>query len=483
MLRSMDFKFLLMGISILLLGSMCAPPSVFSAEDDEIPMSSEWRVPITDDLPEIIKRTGIFVGTTYSRTNFFFRDDGRKYGFEYSLLKEYEAHLNEGRSRKKLPIVMAFVPMPHDRLIPALLEGHCDIAAAGLTITPHRYVKVDFTVPYITDVKEMVVTHKDVTGLETWEDLSGREVYVRESSSYYTSLKGINYKLKARDMAPIKIVKADESLPTESILEMVNAGIMEITAADSHLASLWSGILQDIRVHEEIKLRKGGRLAWMVRKNNPKLKASLNEFIKKHKKGTLKGNIYFDRYFENPRWIKNPLTQKAKKRLAQYEDWFKKYGEKYDIDWLLLSSIAFHESEMDPSARSKAGAKGLMQVQPRMAKDKRINIKDIHLPKNNIHAGAKYLALLRDSYFSNPAMKPEAQLRFSLAAYNAGPARIGQVRRKAEKMGFDPNRWFRHCEIAALRIIGQETVRYVRNIAIYYAALKVAMSYEKQAAL
>ena len=110
---------------------MFLPSSVLSVVDKEIPMSSEWRVPTTHDLPEIIKRTGIFVGTTYSRTNFSFREDGRKYGFEYSLLKEYEAYLNRRRSSKDLPVVMAFVPMPHDRLIPALLEGFCDISAAS----------------------------------------------------------------------------------------------------------------------------------------------------------------------------------------------------------------------------------------------------------------------------------------------------------------------------------------------------------------
>jgi membrane-bound lytic murein transglycosylase MltF len=131
---------------------------------------------------------------------------------------------------------------------------------------------------------------------------------------------------------------------------------------------------------------------------------------------------------------------------------------------------------MDQSVRSRAGAMGLMQVLPIMAKDKRIAVKNIHLPENNIHAGVKYMALLRDTYFKDPAIGSDDRLRFSLAAYNAGPRRIQQVRNLAKKRGYDPNRWFDHCEVAALNLIGLETVRYVRNINIYYVAYKLFLN-------
>ncbi|MBW1775323.1 MAG: hypothetical protein JRJ82_20930 [Deltaproteobacteria bacterium] len=41
-------------------------------------------------------------------------------------------------------------------------------------------------------------------------------------------------------------------------------------------------------------------------------------------------------------------------------------------------------------------------------------------------------------------------------------------------MGFNPNRWFGESEVAALKVVGQETIRYVRNINVYYVALKLA---------
>ena len=446
---------------------------------DDVPMSSQWGTPHTSDLPDMIKRTEIVVGTTYSRTNFFFLPDGTNRGFEYSLLKDYETFLNKGRKSKSLPITVAFVPMPHDRLIPALRKGYCDIVAAGLTITPERLKKVDFTDPYLTGVDEVLVTHKNVIGIDSLTDLSDKKVYVRKSSSYYESLLDVNARFRAMKLRPIKIVEADETLATESILEMVNGGMVNASLADSHLANLWANVLPNIRVNDRVKIRQDGKLAWMVRKNNPELKASLNQFIRDHKRGTLKGNIYYQRYFEDTRWVKNPLGEAARKRFARYEGWFKKYGKKYGIDWLLIGSQAFHESGLDQSARSPAGAVGLMQVLPDLAEDKRIAIKDIYMPENNIHAGVKYLALLRDNYFSDPVITPDDRIRFALAAYNVGPSRIQRIRKRAETMGFDPNRWFRQSEVAALKVVGREPVRYVRDINIYYVALKLSRPYQK----
>ena len=115
-----------------------------------------------------------------------------------------------------------------------------------------------------------------------------------------------------------------------------------------------------------------------------------------------------------------------------------------------------------------------MQILPSTAKDSRINIADCHLLENNIHAGAKYLALLRDTYFNDDEMEPIVRLRYALAAYNAGPTNIREARALAAKMGFDPNRWFRHGEIGALKLLGQEPVRYVSNISKYYLAYSLA---------
>jgi membrane-bound lytic murein transglycosylase MltF len=210
-----------------------------------------------------------------------------------------------------------------------------------------------------------------------------------------------------------------------------------------------------------------------------KLKASLNEFIKGHRKGTLLGNIYFNRYFKDNKWIKNPVTPEELEKHRRYIELFQKYASQYGFDWILIMAQAFQESGLDNNKKSHTGAVGIMQVLPATARDKRIGIKDVHLLENNIHAGVKYLALLRDRYFSDAGMRERDRVRFALAAYNAGPTKIKKAKKLAKEMGLDPNRWFRNVEIAALRLIGQETVQYVSNINKYYIVFRLAFENER----
>jgi membrane-bound lytic murein transglycosylase MltF len=159
---------------------------------------------------------------------------------------------------------------------------------------------------------------------------------------------------------------------------------------------------------------------------------------------------------------------------------FKKYGARYDFDYLKLSAQAYQESGLDNSKRSPTGAIGIMQVLPRTASDKHINIKNIYLLENNIHAGTKYLNFLRSRYFSSPKIEPADRVYFSWAAYNAGPTRIYKVRQETLKRGFNPNKWFFNVEKIASEIIGNETVDYVSNINKYFVAYQLYFDLSQQ---
>ncbi len=455
------------------------PSAVRSAQEEPpSPLASHFRKQYTDDLDGLLAKHYIRVLTTFNKTNFYI-SGSKFYGFEYALVKDYEKFLNRHKKRGDLKVVVEFIPVSRDRLIPALVNGYGDIAAAGLTITPERLKKVDFTIPYLTGIDEVIVLNKNVRGIKTLQDLSGREIFVRQSSSYYESLVSLNRKLRKEGKMPVRIIRADENLETEDILELVNSGAVGITVADSHIAGIWSRVLDNLRVMDNLKVRSGGRIAWMVRKDNPRLKENLNRFIRKHRKGTLHGNIYFDRYYRNTKWITNPLTEQETARLREYKALFRKYAGQYGFDWMLIMAMAFQESGLDNRKKSRAGAVGIMQVRPSTAAEKNIGIRDVHLPENNIHAGVKYLAFLRDRYFSDPGIRPRDRVRFALAAYNAGPAKIQKMRRAAGKMGLNPDRWFRNTEMAALKYIGQETVRYVSNINKYYLIFKLVLEKDR----
>jgi len=220
----------------------------------------------------------------------------------------------------------------------------------------------------------------------------------------------------------------------------------------------------------DVAIKSGTQIGWVVRKNNPALLKQLVAFRKTVKKGTLLGNILFKRYFGNSKWIQNPIAESERSKFRRVIGIFDRYAKQYDFDALAGVAQAYQESRLDHSRKSHRGAVGIMQLLPTTAADPNVGIPNIDSLENNIHAGVKYLAFIRNRYFSDPAISPEDRLAFSWAAYNAGPARVRKMRLQAERLGLYPNAWFGNVELAAARIVGNETVSYVRNIFKYYIA-------------
>ena len=150
---------------------------------------------------------------------------------------------------------------------------------------------MDFTDPILRDVSEVVVTGPASPKITTVNDLSGQEVFVRKSSSYYESLVKLNERFKKEGKKEVIIKPAPEELENEDLLEMLNAGLVKILIVDDHVANFWKQVLPKIVVHPEVKVREGGDIAWAVRKNSPQLLAELNQFAKTHGKGTMIGNM------------------------------------------------------------------------------------------------------------------------------------------------------------------------------------------------
>jgi len=372
-----------------------------------------------------------------------------------------------------LKIQIIFIPVTRDQIIHGLVKGFGDIAVANLTITPQRQKQVDFSDPWMTGVKELLVTGPAAPSVASVDDLSGKEVHVRKSSSYYESLLNLNATFKRAGRQPIKLVIADEIFQDEDLLEMVNAGLIPMIVVDSHKALFWEQIFDQIKVHPDIAVRTGGEIAWAFRKNSPKLEAIVNAFVKDHKKGTLLGNMLFKRYLRDNRYVKNSVSEQEMKKFRAMVEYFKTYSDRYDFDYLMIGAQAYQESGLDQSKRSPAGAIGVMQVLPSTAADSNVGIPDIEKLENNIHAGTKYLRFIVDRYFNEPSIDKVNRMLFAFAAYNAGPTRINDLRKKTAKMGLDPNVWFQNVEMAAAHQIGRETVQYVSNIYKYYIAYRM----------
>jgi membrane-bound lytic murein transglycosylase MltF len=209
-----------------------------------------------------------------------------------------------------------------------------------------------------------------------------------------------------------------------------------------------------------------GQLAWATRNNNPQLLDSLNNFIERQAKpGRYLSNVLFHKYFVDNRWLKEVgLTAESFDQLSQLRPYFELYADFYDLDWLLVAAVAFQESRFRNSLTSARDAIGIMQIRPSTAAAPQIAIDNIRDLEQNIHAGTKYLAYLKQQVFTGPDYTPEESLNFALAAYNAGQTRIRQLQREAEQAGLDPFVWFYNVEQVARRRIGHETVNYVLSV-------------------
>jgi membrane-bound lytic murein transglycosylase MltF len=419
----------------------------------------------------------VYVLTVYDKTNFFIDDEGHYRGYEYDLLKGYEKSINRKKKASQRHYLV-FVPMRFEDILPALAAGRGDIAAANLTITDERQKIVDFAKPYLTDVNEIVVTNRDEPALDSVNDLAGRSLYVLAGSSYVEHLKVLNERFVSQGLEPMDIVEADPDLEQADILELLNSGIVKLTVVDSHVANVWAPVFANIVLKPEVAVNRGGSIAWAVRKNIPAFKASVDAYVKKIREGTLIGNMTFNNYYKSHKWVRNPDDPIERAKLQKVVKYMKKYAERYGWDWIAIAAQAYQESQLDQSKVSPAGAVGIMQLLPRTAAHEPIGIKDITKVENNIHAGVKYMDHVLNSYFDDPAIAPADRVDFTWAAYNAGPARIQGLRRRAAKRGYDPNRWFNNVEHMAAESIGRQTVDYVGNINKYYVAYKFAIERE-----
>lgn len=429
--------------------------------------------PFTGDFDKMAKKRIIRVLMPYSKTFYFF-DGAKQRGASYEAVRTFEAFINKKLKSGTLKVEVFVLPTARNQLIPKLAEGIGDIAVGNLTITKERRAEVDFSVPILTGVDEILVSQKQDREVTSVFDLAGKTVHVRESSSYYRSLLKLNETLKSVKKPPVKIILADDNLEDEDLLEMINAELIEHIIIDNHKGNFWVNILDNIMLHPEVKVRSGGKIGWAFRKDSPKLAAIINEFIKKNKAGTLSGNIILNRYFKDTSYITDSVTTDHANRFKLTSRFFEKYGDQYDFDYLMLAALAYQESKLNQNLKSGAGAVGVMQILPSTAKDKNVGIPDVHELDPNIHAGTKYLRFMTNQYFADdPNLDPLNRTFFAFASYNAGPARVAKMRKKAEKMGLDPNVWFRNVEVVAAKEIGRETVQYVSNIFKYYLAYKL----------
>ncbi len=425
----------------------------------------------TDDLDKIRQRKTLRMLTRNNAANYFLWR-GELLGFEYELAKKFAQE-----NGLRLEVITA---PGHDALIPMLLEGKGDFIASFMSISESRKQQgVQFTRAHHRS-QHIIISRSNGKIISTLDDLKGRTFYVRRSSAYWETLQnlknqGYQFSIKA----------AEETMETEEIIDNVARGRFDLTVADSHILDIELTWRDDIR--GDMMIGKEQQNAWVMRSDNTQLINAANKFLKKNHR-SLFYNVLYNKYFVDSHKINEMRSERIGKSkngaFSPYDNIVKKYAQQYHFDWRLIIAQMYQESRFEPDAKSWAGAKGLMQVMPRTAKE--LGIKDLKKPENGIRAGVMYLDWVRDRF--EPELNVKDRTWFALAAYNAGHGHVRDARRLARKLGHNPNKWFDNVEKAMLLLSrkkyakdarhgyvrGSEPVEYVRNIRKrYYAYLAI----------
>jgi membrane-bound lytic murein transglycosylase MltF len=431
--------------------------------------------PWTGDFDQMLERRMIRALVPYSRS-LYFNDKGRECGITADNARDFERWINKKYAKKlgKRPLTIYLIPTTRDRLLPEVAKGMGEVAIGNLTVTEDRLKTVDFAAPAdLPAMKELVVTGPKSPTIASADDLAGKTVHVRKTSSYYESLEALNGRFKKEGKPATKLVLVPDALEDEDMMEMVSAGLLEVIVVDEWKAKMWAQILPKIKVNEQAAVREEGKYGWAIRKGSPKLEAEILDFYKSYIKKQGVAAYRLQQYMSRIKHIRNPAEIAEWKRFEQMLALFQKYGEKYNFDPLMLAAQGYQESQLKQNARSHGGAIGVMQVTPAIGKA--LKVGDIRIVEPNIHAGTKYMDQLMTKYFPDVNFTGNNRTLFAFASYNAGPGNISKMRKEAEKRGLDPDQWFNNVEIVTAQKIGMQTTTYVRNIYKYYVAYRLQL--------
>lgn len=437
----------------------------------------QWK----GDLNGMVERRIIRVLVPYSRT-LYFNDKGRERGVTVDIFRSFERWINKKYAKQlgKRPITVLIIPTTRDKLLQSIADGHGDIGAGNLSVTDDRRAIVDFYVaPNQVGMSELVLTGPKSPLINTADDLAGKTVHVRKSSSYYKSLEALNDRFKKEGKPALKPVLVPDALEDEDMMEMLNAGLLECIVVDDWKAKMWAQVLPKIKINEGAVVHSGSVTGWAIRKDSPKIKEVLDDYYTNFvaKQGHKSDRSW--NYSKRLKALKDATGSEDYKRFESLLGLFRRYGKKYGFDPVMLAAQGYQESQLNQNAKSHVGAIGVMQVMP--ATGKELKVGDIKITEPNVHAGTKYMDLLMRKYLGDARFDENDRTLFAFACYNAGPGNIARMRKEAEKRGLDPNKWFNNVELVTAEKIGIETTTYVRNIFKYYVSYKLQLETRKMA--
>lgn len=398
------------------------------------------------DLDAIVAGRTLTALVMWNSTGYFVYR-GEPMGYEFELLREFaKAHEMELR-----PVLIRDPAEMWDRL----RSGDGDIAAARLLRTTVDQKDVAFTnalyttrpaliqrdapasevdlpraaEPILDPKKPVTVSVRPVT---TPGQLADQTVHLRRRSPYHERLMELQDEISG----DIHVVEVADARSAEAMIRRISRGEIRYTIAPENVAKLKSDYFTNITIEPAIGPPQ--QVVWAVRPNGPRLLEALNRWIAANEE--LRAQLY-KKYFEDRRGFEERLESEyltsETGTLSEYDALFREHAQRLGWDWRLLASQAYQESKFKPSARSWAGAVGLLQLMPRTAAE--VDVKNSLDPEQNVAGAVRYLEKLTQKWA--PITDPDLRLRLILASYNAGAGHVDDARRLAQKHGGDPHKW------------------------------------------
>lgn len=393
--------------------------------------------PVKIDLQQI-KERGKLVALTGYGLNSYFIYKGTPMGYEYELLEMLSRELGV-----KLEIVV--VEDTHD-IYQKLNTGQGDIIADNLIVTKESERVADFTIPH-NHSRQVLIQKKpsnwrsldpatlDKKLIRNTLDLTGKEVHVRKESAYFARMENLSEEIGS----DIKIVTVSGDTATEDLIRLVAEGKIPYTIADENVALVNQTYYPDVDVSTPVSFPQ--RIAWAVRESSPDLLEAVNKWISRIRKEPVYLAIY-NKYYRNYKILEPNIACRRQmtcgKNLSQYDNLIVQHAKEIGWDWRLLAALIYQESHFDPSAKSWAGATGLMQLMPMTAQH--FGVTDPNNPVENLRGGTKYLKWL-DAYWKEQIPDKDERLKFVMASYNVGQEHVADAVRLAAKYNRNPKVW------------------------------------------
>lgn len=411
-------------------------------------------------LGEIQNRGKLIAVTDYNSTDYFIYR-GAPMGYQFERLKIFADFLGV-----KLEIK---VDNNLDEAIADLQDGKCDLIAMGLTITAERRKEVAFADPYM-QTRQMLVQRKPKNWrkMHTWDDiekslirnpldLEGKTVWVQKGSVYARRLNNLEDEIGGK----INVVQ-DSDRETERLIEAVNKGEIDYTVCDEQIAQLNERLYSDLDISTPLSFPQN--LAWAVKKGSDSLRIAINYWMDEFN-DTKTSAFLYHKYFTSPRatyMARSEALFHNDGTISQYDDIIREACKRYGLDWRLMASLMYQESQFHPDVKSWAGAFGLMQLMPQTAEI--YGVDSTSSPREQIEAGIKYLHSI-DQQLPPEISDTVERVKFILAAYNMGIAHIYDARRLAEKNGKDPNIWTNNVDFY---VLNKSNPKYYQDTVVRY---------------